>query len=116
MLKLNGEGKVRTMLLWSTLIAAFFGICMVWFSVAAFRFLFYSNFIGILTFAFCQTYLMDQFLFRNSSGIFNRFRLLLFGTLSTLIAITVGGFFIIVSFLNNPMDPPLKQSNEKHSE
>jgi hypothetical protein len=117
LLTLDGQTKQRTTLLWSVMVTALFGGLMTWFSVDVFAFLYYSNFIGVLVCIPCLTYLTNRLLSKNLDKKINWIRVLGLGILSTVVTITTAGFLILISFLNNPMDPPTnKQSTEEKGE
>ena len=114
LLTLSTSIKWRTILLWSGIVTVLFGGLMTWFSVAAFLFLYYSNFIGVLVCISCLTYLTNRLLNKtldkkvNWIGIFGIF------IVSTVLTVATAGFLIFMSFMYNPMDPPTnEQSTEK---
>ena len=117
LLTLDGQMKARTTLFCSVIVTVLFGGLMTWFSVDAFFYLYYSNFIGVLVCIPCLTYLTNRLLSKNFDKRMSWIRVLGLGILSTLVTLATAGFFILFSFLNNPMDPPTnKQSTEKSGE
>jgi len=117
LLTLDGQTKLRTMLLWSILVTVLFGGVMSWFSVDVFLFLYYSNFIGVLVCIPCVTYLTNRLLSKPLDKRVNWLRVLGLGILSTAVTIATAGFLLFMSFMYNPMNPPTnKQSTEKTGE
>lgn len=91
-----------------------FGGLMTWFSVDAFTFLYYSNFIGVVVCIPCLTYLTNRLFSKTQGKGINWIRVLGLGILSTVVTVATAGFLILMSFIYNPMDPPTnKQSTEK---
>jgi hypothetical protein len=114
LLTLDGQTKRRTTLLWSSIVTVLFGGLMTWFSVDAFVFLYYSNFIGVLVCIPCLTYLTNRLLNKTLDKRVNWIRVLGLGILSTVVTVATAGFLIFMSFMYNPMDPPTnKQTTEK---
>jgi hypothetical protein len=114
LLTLARQTKRRTILLWPDIVTVLFAGLMTWLSVDAFVFLYYSNFIGVLVCIPCLTYLTNQLLNRTLDKRVNRIGVLGLGILSTAVTVATAVFFIFMSFMYNPMDPPTnKQSTEK---
>jgi hypothetical protein len=114
LLTLDAQTKWRTTLLWSGILTILFGGLMTWFSVDAFFFLYYSNFIGVLVCIPCLTYLTNRLLNKTSDKRANWIGILGIGIVSTVLTAATAGFLIFMSFMYNPMDPPTnKQSTEK---
>lgn len=114
LLTLGGQTKRRATLLWSGIVTVLFAGLMTWFSLDAFVFLYYSNFIGVLVSIPCLTYLTNQFVTKTLDKRVNWIGLLGLGILSTVVTVATAGFLIFMSFMYNPMDPPInKQSTEK---
>ncbi|PSR55088.1 hypothetical protein AHMF7605_17045 [Adhaeribacter arboris] len=113
---LNGLSRVR-IIFWSTLMTAIWGGFMAWLSFEVFTFLYYSNFLGVLVCIPCLTYLSNRLFPDNSNKRMVWMRLVGLGVLSTVVTIATAGFLILVSFINNPMDPPMnKQQTENQSD
>jgi hypothetical protein len=117
LLTMDGQTNRRTTLLWSVMLTALFGGLMTWFSVDAFTFLYYSNFIGVLVCIPCLTYLTNRLLSKTQDEKIKWIRVLGLGILSTVVTVATAGFLIFMSFMYNPMDPPIKkQSTEETSD
>lgn len=113
LLSLGGQAKHRTALLWSVLVTGLLGGLLIWFSVDVFPFLYYLNFIGVFICIPCLTYLTNRVVSKTQPGRVNWIRLLGIGIVSTVVTIVVAGFLIFMSFLFNPMDPPLNNQTQE---
>lgn len=114
LLSLGAQKKQRIVLLWSVMLTILFGGLMLWFSVDAFVFLYYLNFIGIVISIPCLTYWAMRLLSKILDRRINWIGVLGLGILSTVVTVGIAGFLIFISFLYNPMDPPInKQTIEK---
>jgi hypothetical protein len=114
LLRLKGQMKPMTTLLWSIIVTAVFAGLTTWFSLAVFEFLYYSNFLGIVVCIPCLTYLTNQLFSSKLNQGTNWVRVMGLGIISTVATIATAGFLIFISFMHNPMDPPTnKQSTEK---
>jgi hypothetical protein len=111
LLALDGQTKQRTKLISSIIVTALFGGLMTWFSLDAFLFLYYLNFIGVLISIPCLTYLTYRLLSKNQDEGVNWIRVLGLGILSTVVTVATAGFLIFMSFMYNPMDPPIKEQS-----
>ena len=117
LMTLHKQTRHRTTLLWSVMVTVLFGSLMTWFSVDAFVFLYYSNFIGVLLCIPCLTYLTNRLFNKTQNKNTNWIRLFGLGMLSTVVAVATAGFLIFMSFMYNPMDPPTNtQSTEETSD
>ncbi len=114
LLTLGVQKKQRTALHSSVMLTVLFGGLMLWFSVDAFVFLYYLNFIGIVICIPCLTYWSVRLLSKILDKRINWIGVLGLGILSTVVTVVIAGFLIFISFLYNPMDPPAnKQIIEK---
>jgi hypothetical protein len=114
LMTLDGQIRQRTALLWSVIVTILFGGLMTWFSVDAFTFLYYSNFIGVLVCIPCLTYLTNRLFSKTQDEKIKWIRVLGLAILSTVATVATAGFLIFMSFMYNPMDPPTnKQSTEE---
>ena len=95
------------------MVTVLFGGLMTWFSVDAFVFLYYFNFMGVFVCIPCLTYLTNRLLSKSLDKRINWFRILGLGILSTVVTVATAGFLIFMSFMYNPMDPP---TNEQPTE
>src|SRR5690349_16334077 len=84
LMTLNGQTRHRTTLLWSVMVTVLFGGLMTWFSLDAFSFLYYSNFIGVLVCIPCLTYLTNRLFSKTQDKKINWIRVLGLGILSTV--------------------------------
>ena len=105
LLKLNGQIRRRTSLLWTMMVTSIFGGIMTWFSFETFQFLYFANFVGILVCIPCITYLINRLFTRNVNKRIYWTRIIGLGLASTVLTIAVAGTLIFLSFLYNPMDP-----------
>ena len=104
--------RPRSAFLWSTIMTIILGGLMTWLSVEIFFLLYYANFLGVLVLIPCLTYLTNK-LFKDNSDRIKWIRILGLGLLSTVLTIATAGFLILISFIQNPMDPPTnKQPTE----
>ena len=105
LLKLNGQLRPRTSLLWTIIVTSFFGGLMTLFSSETFQFLYFANFVGILVCVPCITYLTNKLFTNNVDKRIYWTIIIGLGLASTAVTILIGGALIFFSFLNNPMDP-----------
>jgi hypothetical protein len=110
LMTLDRQTRHRTILFWSVMLTVLFAGLMTWFSVNAFAFLYYSNFIGVLVCIPCLTYLTNR-LFKTQDEKIKWIRVLGLGILSTVVTVATAGFLIFMSFMYNPMDPPTNKQS-----
>lgn len=113
LLKVAGQVRPKTILIWSVFTTAIFGGLMTWFSANLFTFLYYSNFSAILIIIPCLTYLINKML----PDILIEKRLWLrifgFGLASTILTLMLFGTAMFFSLIFNPTDPAPRQGQSE---
>jgi hypothetical protein len=112
LLTLDRQMTPKRVFIWSILVTTLFGGLLTWFSVDAFFFLYYSNFLSVLIVIPCLTFLTNKIL--PDRWIKNAWiRLVGLGVLSTIVTLLIFGTAMFFSFASNPMDPAPRQEQEK---
>ena len=86
---------------------------MTLFSVEAFEFLYYANFFGVLICIPCLTYLANGLFNDKSNKVILWLRIALLGVISTAVTLGLAWYLVLFSFINNPMDPATKESQQE---
>lgn len=86
---------------------------MTLFSAEAVAFLYYANFFGVLICIPCLTYLANGLFNDKSNKVILWLRIAGLGVISTAVTLGLAWYLILFSFIQNPMDPVTKESQQK---